>query len=305
MDDAIHTLVLKVVLLDNVDEVIMLYVYMHEVEKIIKKFEVGLNKPQFYIPKIKKFFNETMSEEYFRNKKINEITSHEITLFLSSGEEVKNNYSNYYYALKKFFDFTYRKNMSGNVLKDVKKPVKRPRKIKYLSVKQIDSIRNYIKSTNNEIENRLLIGLFLYTGLSRQHVARLTIGSLDFENSSLHVKQDSPQIPIPQFLNNLLKEYVGKLSVEDSGGLLKLINISENEISNKVSRILKKEVGTNVTPTILSNTFIKECLRKTGNDVMLISEYLLETPLTVAKHIDEVSKKDKYEKQKEMISDLF
>lgn len=282
--------------------------YKHEkyVKELMGEIEKGMNNPSFYLPKIRRFFTEYMGQNMLKEKPIGDITSFDINNFLASKVEISNNYNNYYHALQKFFHYTYINNITKDVFKEVPKQKQKRKSVVYLDDMEWQKIKMYINDEKADIiQNRLLIALFFYTGMSRMHISQLTFGSFDLERNLVQIAKDTVQVPVDEFLIKIIREYKNSMPSYLPKQHSKLIEINENYISDKVSRICKKVVDKKITPTIISNTFIKKSLEVTGNDVSLISAYLMENPSTIANHIQPKDDKSVFESQQNMLAKLF
>jgi site-specific recombinase XerD len=286
-----------------------MYKYIEDVYKLLDEFsktDSVSNNPQFYIPKVKKFFEEFMNNEDLFSRPMDDITSYEINKFLEM-DVVKNNKLNYYYALKKFFDFTYIKNITRDVMKNVEVPEKQINDIEYLSKKEIKLIKEYCESDNENITDKLLVAFFMYTGLSRKYIAKLEIGSIytDEYKSYIQFNDYENVIPMSPVLSKLYKQYIRSLKLPKPKE--KIFKINDDYFSTKVSNITKKIVGRSVSPTIFSNTFIKEALEASNNNVVLVSKLVMESPTTIAKHLNDkdMSEEDIFIKQATILNQIY
>lgn len=285
-----------------------MYNYIEDVNNIIIEIEKNIKNKDFYIPKINKFFTEFMNQPFLQNKEIKDINSHDVLQFLNNSKETKNNnnnYNNYRSALKKFFDYTYQKNLTVDVMKGIPKKSKQIPEIQYLSDLESRKIEEYIGTSDEQIFNRILIALFYYSGFSRKHITKLTFGCFDFENSSIQFDSESSQKPIHPILNKLIHDYKESLPFTDSGQKIKVVPINSNNITEKVKNITKKIIGKPIKPTIFSNTFIRNALNKNDNNLVLLSEYLMEDVTTIYKHVNLDEDIELYNKQKVMVDEIF
>ncbi|MNI65549.1 hypothetical protein D3C73_1210610 [compost metagenome] len=171
-------------------------------------------------------------------------------------------------------------------MKGVIKPLTTKKKKRYITETDISSIQEFLNDNNKLIEDRLLIGLFLYTGLSRKYVYQLTHYQVSRGNEYYSIFFDSSSgethIPLKLELIILLKEYFD--SFKTINPFQRFFNYDENYISTKVSEISKQITGRSYTPTDYSNTFISSALNL-GNDLLTISALTMETVETINRHI--------------------
>ena len=267
-----------------------MYVFMQSVEELIQelfqKLQLKEKSKAFYQIRVKKFFEEYMSKEENEKKPLNAITYFDINTYLKNLKNSDADRLNNYNALKRFFTFTYEKGITGDIVSQVTKPerVVKPKEI--LSEDEYMELTSYIANEKNDITERLIIGLFLYTGLSRKYIVALQNNHFVFERGlyflSVWKDDEEVKLPIKAELQLLIKEYC--LSLSKDKQFMKLIDLDENSVSTYVGNLVQKAIGKKCTPTVLSNTFIRKAL-SSGNYIWEVSKLTLESVSTIEQHV--------------------
>lgn len=266
-----------------------MYRYISDVELLINEmletYEIGKNSISFYKTRINKFFADYMGLPANEHKPLNAITYFDIETFLKRLEYSDADKVNHYYALKRFFEFTYLKGKTSEVISKVIKPVsgKIPRKT--LTEDEYKKLKDFIVGENNNLYERLILGLFLFTGLSRQYIASLRNNDFVYEEGvyKLIVWKDEKEVKLPlkAELQILIYEYCK--SLEPNIILEKVMQMDENYISTYIGNLTNSILGTRFTPTVLSNTFISKALSN-GNYIWEVSKLTLESVSTIEQH---------------------
>ncbi|MGD7021500.1 hypothetical protein ACQCVK_02845 [Rossellomorea vietnamensis] len=244
----------------------------------------------FYKIRINRFFNDYMGIPINQNKPFNAITYFDVDTFLIGLESSEAEKLNHYYALKRFFEYTYLKGKTKEIISQVTKPKYNKKPKQTLSKDEYDKLKNFIVSKHhNNIGERLIVGLFLFTGLSRKYLASLTNNQLFYDGGIYNLvvwkNEEEIKLPLKAELQLLVHEYL--TSVNDGNLLEKVIPKNENDVSTYIGDITHSVLGKRVTPTILSNTFISLAL-STGNNIWEVSKLTLESVITIEQHITEV-----------------
>ncbi len=266
-----------------------MYKYISQVDELINEVIEYRNfreiSHDFYRSKIKKFFYDYMDLIENRDKPLNAITYYDINTYLGS---IKTDKTNIHSALNCFFQYTYSKGITGEIMSQVEKPERKERQKVTLSEENYIKVTEYIFNRNNNLKDRLALGLFLFTGLSRQYIASLRNSQFVLENGSyvLSVWKDDEEyrLPLKAELQLLINEYC--LCLVQDELMNKVIDMDENNISTYISNLMKKIIGKKCTPTILANTFIKKALTS-GNYILEISKLTLESVTTISAHVQE------------------
>ncbi|MFC9542263.1 hypothetical protein ACFTQ7_20645 [Lysinibacillus sp. NPDC056959] len=270
-----------------------------------KEREKDRKHPQAYKPKVEKFlkyFYESVDDISHRNLK--SIHTRDVSTYLM--KVVDSNHVNHYYSLKSFFDFTYSKDYTSDVMKNIRIPKTEVKNKEYLNLEEINKIKLFCNDKNQKIEDRLLIGFNLYTGLSRKFLKELEFGYFQPSGDNRYYLQfnNFKTVTICSHLSELFNEY--KEAYKVLKGENKIFNYDGNYLSTKTKDITVKIISRKITPTIYSNTFIKEMLRITKNDVLMVSELLMESPHTISQHLEEIDEEEiKYERYLESLEMLY
>lgn len=273
-----------------------MYQYMGIVNEINIELSKYLENPHFYIPKINRFFESYMALNMNSSRPLDSITYHDINSYLCL-ENVVKDYANQYYGLKKFFDYTYRKNKTQDIMSKVIAPrslCKIPSD--YIPEEHIINMDRFIADSKEPILDRILIGLFLYTGLSRKYIWSIKNNDLyvDGDVVSIQFMEQGVVIPIADKLSKILIEYKRQIKVVSMFDQIFAFKRGE-DVNPTLNKITKQITGVKYTPTIFSNTFIKKCL-SVSNDIDSISKLVLENPVTIMKHV-EIESEDTYHNQ--------
>lgn len=268
-----------------------MYKYMNDVEIIINRmldvFGINIKKSAaFYKSRINNFFENYMGTDGNENKPLDALTYYDVEIYLSKlvcsdAEKV-----NVYNALKRFFEYTYLEGKTKEIISQVIRPtcIKKPKEI--LSEEKYLKLKSFIVSRNEDLNLRLILGLFLFTGLSRKYIANLRNNDFKFDEGVYKLivwKGDEEiQLPLKPELQLIINEYCTNLSDEEKFD--KLIKMSENSISDYISKLIDNIIGIHCTPTILSNTFISKALSN-GSYIYEVSNLTLETVSTIEKHV--------------------
>lgn len=270
------------------DEIV--YKYLMDVENIIEKMFATYNLSEksevFYKGRILKFFTEYMGLVVNQNKPLNAITYFDINTYLQNLMCSKAEIVNIYAALKRFFEYSYYKNITKEVMSQVKKPIYIRKSKKTLNNEEYYMLKKFICCKENDINERLILGLFLFTGLSRKYIASLRMNQFLYEDGVYKLviwkDEDEVKLPLKSELQLIINEYFSNLSINDK--LEQVIKMPENSISTYIGNLVKKIINKQYTPTILSNTFISKALSN-GNYVWEVSKLTLESVSVIYQHI--------------------
>ncbi|WP_101772581.1 tyrosine-type recombinase/integrase [Peptostreptococcus faecalis] len=267
-----------------------MYKYFSEAEKIIEtaieSFGVKKVSSEFYRSRIRRFFEEYMSLEENESKPLNTLTYYDINMYLERLECSDSQKDNVYNALKRFFQYTYEKRITSEIISQVKKPktIRKPKET--LNDNDYLKLKKFIISKENDLKDRLLLGLFIFTGLSRKYISNLKNNNFKFDEGvyklSIYKNKKMIDLPLKAELQLVISQYCSTLNNEDKYN--DFLSMDENSISEYVSKKLLNIIGKKSTPTILSNTFISKVLSN-GNHVYGISKLALESITTIENHV--------------------
>ena len=286
-----------------------MYKYFKEVQMIINDYLETIPNDDskiFYQTRLLRFFEEYMSQSHNSARPLNTINFHDLNTFIDGLEFSNAEKLNYYNAFAGFFRFAYLTDrLSTDVMKGVKKPNVESKPKKYIDRNDIIKIKKFISNSKESIEDRLLIALFLFTGLSRKYIANLT--HYQFSPGNIYFSlffdlgEETRNVPLNSHLVLIVKEYFNSIPVINP--YEKLFKYDENYISEKVSAISKKITGKSYTPTDYSNTLIKEALIQ-SNDVLTVSLLTLESITTIMKHV-KIDEQNVLDKQLMIVNRIF
>lgn len=270
-----------------------MYMFMESVNNLIlelfMKNKLKEKSQVFYKTRVEKFFNEYMGREINKSRPLNAITYYDIDTYLNELQNSPSDKLNNYNALKRFFSFTYEKGVTGDVMSQVIKPKVEKKVPEILDNDSYNKLVNFILNDEGNLPERLILGLFIYTGLSRQYIAAIQNNHFVYERGlyflSIWKEEEEIKLPLKAELQLLIKEYCLRLSPDEKFN--KLINKDENSVSTYVSNLVKKATGKRSTPTILSNTFVSKALSN-GNYIWEVSRLTLENVSTIEKHVGNI-----------------
>lgn len=267
-----------------------MYSFIEDVNKLIDEMikTNEIKSEAFYRGRIQTFFNDFIGE-ISNNKPLDAITYFEINSYLDSLTCSDSEKVNIYSAIKRFFDYTYLKGITKEVISQVKRPYYKRKEKKRLSEEDYMKLKKFIVCKENNLSDRLLLGLFLFTGLSRKYIANLKNSDFKFSDGVYKLvvwknSNEEIELPLKAELQLIINEYINTLLENDM--LKRVVNIDSNNISTVIKK-LGNELGIkDCSPTILSNTFISKALSN-GNYIYEISELTLESVTTIQEHIED------------------
>ncbi|MFB5269777.1 tyrosine-type recombinase/integrase [Paenibacillus enshidis] len=281
-------------------EIKTMYQYYNEVKEILTNYlETIPNDASktFYKSRINKFFVDYMSLDHNSTRPLNTINFHDINTYIESLRYSSAQKLNCYNAFFGFFKFSYNTDkIPTDVMKGVRKPEIVTKETKYIDSSSIEKLNKYVSNDTNAIEDRLLIGFFLYTGLSRKYIANLTRYQISRDNKFVFFElgETTRRIPLSKKLIAIIQRYFDSINIPDP--FIKIFDIDENYVSEKLKILSNRITGEVYTPTDFSNTFIREALKR-SNDILTVSELTMESVTTIMKHVfvtpDEIMNKQK------------
>jgi len=264
----------------------------------------------FYTCRINKFFEEYMGDSQNENKPLDAITYYDVNEYFRTLECSSAQKLNHYQSLKRFFDFSYLSGKTQEIMSRVTKPEHDKPEPEYIKDEHFDILCEFINNRDNCFEERLLLALFLYTGLSRNYISSLRNSQFEYYNGMYQIKiwkdekvgnenlEKEYIIPLKAQLQLLVAQQVDNAQ-KSRCSLDKVFDMNENYMSTKIKNLSERIVEKKYTPTAFSNTFIKKCLEQ-GNRIWEVSKLLLEDIGTIQKHV--IEKEDLYTRQMSIIN---
>lgn len=276
------------------------------IDEIIKnKNNIKEKSIVFYKTRINKFFEEYMGQKINEEKPLDAITYFDINSYLKNLDYSNAEKLNCYNALKLFFEYTYYKNLTPEIMSQVDKPACQNKPKKILNEDEYIKVKGFITSKENDIQERLILALFLFTGLSRQYIASLQQDNFIYEEGvyKLLIGNDEKKVKLPlkTELQILIHEYY-EVSKERNE-IDSIIQMQESSLSTYIGRLTKSIIGKQYTPTDLSNTFIAKALSN-GNHVWEVSKLTLESVSTIERHVLDINEGVLFNKQMAILSNF-
>lgn len=269
-----------------------MYKYFDHVQKLLEDlqntYEIKDASMDFYKRHINNFLRDYMGTESNINKPLDAITYYDLNTFIKTVECSSAEKINYYQSFKRFFDYAYLRNETQEIISQVIKPDYTPPEPEYLKDDEYYKIKAYIVDRSYPIKDRLILGLFLFTGLSRKYIAAIINSQFIYDHGVYKLQiwdeENETLLPLKSELQIIVHEYIVSLPEEEK--LKKLVPYADdNYLSRYISNQTQQIIGVRYTPTVLSNTFIRNALSH-GNYVWEISKLTLESITSIEKHID-------------------
>ena len=262
----------------------VVYQLMDELEKTVS----ATSWKKFYSYRIRKFFEEYLSQEEHFDRPLSAITEVEVNNFLKSMTCKHNEKVNYYMALKLFFDFASKKGVTQPFYIKVNKYTQKRSRIEYIEEEHAKKIVDYISGKSGQnvlLENRLLLALVFYTGLGRKYISGLSYDQISDDMWVFRLNGVDHDIPIKKELHRLLTVYFSESGIKRSR---RIFDVDETALNYRLSVLSKKICGKSYTPTQYSNTFIKKTLgdQDQCKNIYTVSRLTNESLSTIAQHVD-------------------
>lgn len=266
-----------------------MYLYSDDVETLLvdfaKTYGIKGKSLTFYTSRINKFFSEYMGLPP-ANKPLNAITFFDINTYLANLNYSNAEKVNHYNSLKRFFEYTYLTNTTKEIMSQVIKPLysKKPKKV--LGMDEYIKLKKFIFCKSNNLNDRLILGLFLFTGLSRKYIASIRNNQFTYDDGVYKLiiwkGEEEIKLPLKAELQLIIHEYCTNKT--ESQKMENAVKMNEDYISKYIANLTKTISGKKYTPTILSNTFISMAL-KNGNYIWEVSKLTLESAFTIEQHV--------------------
>jgi len=260
---------------------------------IIKEYCIYLKSQNKADSTIKDYLNMSVKfSSYIRKDRISleSLDMSDIDKYLSlvRSRNISNNtYAKLVNCIKSFLRFL---NSRDYICKDLSSLIKIPSKIasikEYLSDIDIENIKNYLsrrkeRYRNENLRDRIIFILGIDCGLRRQEFINLNWEDINFDESSINIKNSKGRKNRVVYFNSNLKELLclhRKLSGKYINALIRGTHgkrITKCSLQNIISRIFKesKTYRKNLTLHSLRHTYA-ERLRRKGVDLPTISKLL-------------------------------
>ncbi len=260
---------------------------------IIKEYTTHLRSQNKAESIIKDYLNISVKfSSYIRINRISleSLTMSDIDKYLSlvrSKNISSNTYAKLINCIRSFLRFL---SSREYIVKDFSSFIKIPQKVaaikEYLSDMDIENIRNYLsarkeKYKNQNLRDRIIFSLGIDCGLRRQEFINLNWEDINFDESSISIKNSKGRKNRVVYFNKELRELLflyRKLNGKYINALIRGAHgkrITKCSLQNIISRIFKesKTYRKNLTLHSLRHTYA-ERLRKKGVDLPTISKLL-------------------------------
>ena len=274
-----------------------MYSYYKEVEKMVKSIceqdkTIKEKSRAFYIRHALKFFKEYMSLPENENKPINAITYYDVNCYLDTLPYSDNHKANVYNSLKKIFKYTYKQGITGDIMNGVAKPEIKKKSAKIIPESDYQLLKNFVLDEQYDLRERLVLWLFMFTGLQRQYIAKMKISQFIFENRVYklsiiknpenEMRKKYYKLPLKVELQLIISQYLRLFENSEE----KIVSVDENSLSSYISNITKKITSKSYSPKVFARTFVVKALEE-GNRIWEVSNLVLESVGHIAKLIDE------------------
>ena len=157
----------------------------------------------------------------------------------------------------------------------------------YVDEDDLKIIKDYVQSDTGKISNRLLLALFLYTGLSRNIIANMSFSQFNDNCTEFYISLKTGEyvLPIKKELSELLQKFKSASGISNTD---KFFTSTGEYLSGTIGRVTKKICKKRYTPTILCNTFIKQTLGEDiDKNIYAVSKLTLESLKTIEEHVSQ------------------
>lgn len=235
---------------------------------------------------IRKFLEERLNGPVY----IEDVTQNDLDAFMLFSKEVKkhsaNTRSNYFYTIRAFYSFAYKKEIVNRNIAIGMDFMKMPKKERnYLTEGEVDLITEGI---NNKLIKLMAIFLF-NTGLRISECRNLKMNDVNFEKRTIHVREGKGRkdrmIPINNKLHKLLLDYKDNWREAYSSdfffGTKKTGTISYSHVNSTISNAAKEAgIKKQVSCHILRHSFASALVKK-HVDIVQIQKLLGHESLAV------------------------
>lgn len=157
------------------------------------------------------YFSEYMGLTINNDKPLNAITYFDVDTYLKNFKYSDAEKVNHYSALKRFFEYTYLKNKTNEIISQVTKPEYKRKPKEILKEDEYVKLKSFIVCRSNNLNERLILGLFLFTGLSREYIASLRNNQFIYEEGVYRLiiwkDENGVKLPLKSELQLLIHKY--------------------------------------------------------------------------------------------------
>lgn len=174
----------------------------------------------------------------------------------------------------------------------VAKPEIKKKNAKIIPESDYQLLKNFVLDEQYDIRERLVLGLFMFTGLQRQYIAKMKISQFIFENGVYklsiiknpenEMRKKYYKLPLKVELQLIISQYLRLFENSEE----KIVSVDENSLSSYISNITKKITSKSYSPKVFARTFVVKALEE-GNRIWEVSNLVLESVGHIAKLIDE------------------
>ncbi|MDR0831318.1 MAG: tyrosine-type recombinase/integrase [Bacillales bacterium] len=259
------------------------------------------NTVSSYLLDLKQFKNEI-------NKDLLLVTSEDVDYFLYSLKDVsQRTQARKISSLKSFYSFLFKlKYLPTNPLFSFTNPKYKKKLPDYLFKKQLLELLTYKEGTNDflQIRNKLIILLFIDSGLRVSELSNLKIKNIDIQENTLTILGKGDKLRYTFFTDNTKNQLLQYLEIRKTivnKNDFVIINYKGQKISARGIQKMLKNVGSNleiaIHPHMLRHTFATILLDE-GGDLGLVQAILGHTSLSTTQiytHISNVDLQKKYQ----------
>lgn len=271
-----------------------MYIDITKVNSLVPSFYATYKTTSIPIvqSRINNFFDEMSSDPRY-NRPLSDLTPSDVEKVLQKLQETKNlkprTYNSYKNIISSFFKFTYERKITVDIaskLRQVTEPVSIP---SILSDEEQQKLESYISDLSSPILDRLLLGLFLFTGFKRQFVHKIKSSNFQLENGLYNLKMKKSKdeeriIPLCVKLQVLIQEYVTQIQMHKENE--QVFNFASGEtLTVYVQQLTTNIIGHAEPPSTLANTFISNLLKSCYNPYLVARLTLVDKPELLDKYI--------------------
>lgn len=233
---------------------------------------------------------------------IDEISQSDVKSFLRQLkiQYKRNTVASKFRALKRFCEYLYSIDITVNLYKnldenDFLEDMQIVNCELAISKEDIEKIYMFIDNPNNEIKDRLIMGLLLYQGLSKGEICLLRKSSLDlFDNyiythTSKYEKGTGTKKVMVDKVNNLFKQFICKYNPQNKAPLLGYKSKTSSTFNDHLHVLTDKIINQKLSPTDLRVVLIAKLIEKSPSKTLLITFFLNETAKNTMDRVNEYS----------------